>query len=235
MLELRGLVKRFGSLRAVDGVDLTVAAGSVHALLGPNGAGKTTLIKTCIGLLLPDAGTITVAGHDAVADGLAARRVLAYVPDEPYLYERLTGREFLEFTARVYGLDAATYARRLDEVCQRFEIGDFLDKRAEGYSHGMRQRVVLAAALLHDPQVLIVDEPLVGLDPHRIRVVLETLRELAAEGRAVLMSTHTLAAVEDVADQVSVLDHGRLRFTGSVDDLRGEHGLEHAFMDLVDG
>jgi ABC-2 type transport system ATP-binding protein len=235
MLRIDGIVKRFGSLVAVDHLDIHVPPGQVHAFLGPNGAGKTTTIKMCTGLLRPDGGSITIDGLDVMRDGVEARRRIAYVPDEPYLYERLTGREFLDFTARIYGLDRPTYDARLAEVVERFALTQFLDQLAEGYSHGMRQRVVLAAAVLHRPKLLIVDEPLVGLDPKHIRVVLGLLRELVADGRSVLMSTHTLAAVEDVADAVTVINHGKVLFNGTVAELRGEHGIERQFLDMTDG
>jgi ABC-2 type transport system ATP-binding protein len=233
MLSISGATKRFGSLVAVDNLSLEVPTGQVHAFLGPNGAGKTTTIRMCTGLLRPDAGTITVAGQDVVADGREARRLLAYVPDEPYLYERLTGREFLEFTARIYGIGRATYERRLAEESERFSLGGFLDQMAEGYSHGMRQRVVLAAAALHDPKLLIVDEPLVGLDPKHIRIVLSLLRGMADAGGAVLMSTHTLGAVESIADRVTIMDRGRAVASGTVAELRGDKDLEAAFLSLT--
>ncbi len=235
MLSIRGVTKRFGSLTAVDDLSLEVPAGSVHAFLGPNGAGKTTTIRLCTGLLQPDAGTVAVCGHDVVSDGVAARRALAYVPDEPYLYERLTGREFLDFTARVYGLTRADYAERLAEVAGRFSLLGFLDQLADSYSHGMRQRVVLAAAVLHRPRLLIVDEPMVGLDPKHIRIVLALLREIADAGGAVLMSTHSLSTVADVADTVSVMDRGRIiaSGSGSAETLTGGRDLEATFMALT--
>ena len=234
MLSIRGVTKRFGALTAVDDLTLDIPAGTVHAFLGPNGAGKTTTIRMCVGLLQPDAGSIMVAGHDVVSDGPAARAALAYVPDEPFLYDRLTGREFLDFTSRVYGLDRSTYSERLAEVSARFNLDSFLDQLADGYSHGMRQRVVLAAAMLHRPQVLIVDEPLVGLDPKHIRIVLRLLREIADGGGSVLMSTHTLTTVEGICDAVSVVHHGRLIRSGTVADVRGERDLEDVFLALTE-
>jgi ABC-2 type transport system ATP-binding protein len=234
MLKIEGVSKRFGTLTAVDNLSLDIPAGTVHAFLGPNGAGKTTTIRMCTGLLQPDTGRISVDGHDVITDGVLARRCLAYVPDEPYLYERLTGREFLDFISRVYGLDRELYARRFAEVSERFSLSGFLDHMSDGYSHGMRQRVVLAAAVLHAPKVLIVDEPLVGLDPKHIRIVLELLRETADKGGAVLMSTHTLGAVESMADRVTVMDHGKAIATGSVAELRGDRDLEAAFMSLTE-
>ena len=234
MLAIHGVTKRFGSLTAVDRLDLVVPAGTVHAFLGPNGAGKTTTLKMVCGLLRPDAGTITVAGHDVLAEPVAARAALAYVPDEPHLYDRLTGREFLGFTARIWRLPADAVADRIDEVVARFALDEFLDRLADGYSHGQRQRVVLAAAMLHRPRLLVVDEPLVGLDPKHIRVVLDLLREIADHGGAVLMSTHTLATVEQVCDHISVMDHGRLIAAGTVAQVRGDRDLESKFLELTD-
>ncbi|TVR47985.1 MAG: ABC transporter ATP-binding protein [Planctomycetota bacterium] len=232
-LDIRGVSKRFGSLLAVDDLHLAIPPGCIHAFLGPNGAGKTTTIRMCTGLLRPDSGSILIDGLDIEHEGVAARRRIAYVPDEPYLYERLTGREFLSFTGRIYGLDNDTYQQRLAEVSQRFHLHGFLDALAEGYSHGMRQRVVLAAALLHQPRLLIVDEPLVGLDPKHIRVVLDVLREIAAAGGSVLMSTHTLAVVEELAHSVTLIDHGRQRFHGSVAELTDQGRLEDVFLRMT--
>jgi ABC-2 type transport system ATP-binding protein len=233
MLSIRGVTKRFGTLTAVDDLSLEVPAGTVHAFLGPNGAGKTTTIRMCTGLLQPDAGSVLVAGHDVVADGVAARRMLAYVPDEPYLYDRLSGREFLDFTARIYGLGREAFATRLAAVSERFSLHGFLDQLADGYSHGMRQRVVLAAAVLHQPKVLIVDEPLVGLDPKHIRIVLALLREIADGGGAVLMSTHSLSTVEGVSDAVSVMDRGRIIASGTAAEIKGGRDLESTFIALT--
>ena len=232
MLSIRHLSKRFGTLRAVDGVSLEVPAGRVHALLGPNGAGKTTTMRVIVGLLQPDAGAVEVDGHDVVRAGLAARRVLAYVPDEPWLYERLTAGEFLAFTARVYDLDQRVERERTTAAVERFHLGDLLDRPAEALSHGQRQRVVLAAAMLHAPRLLIVDEPLVGLDPKHIRIALDWFREVAREGGAVLMSTHTLATVHEVADTVSVFDHGRMVANGPVAEVAGDD-LERRFLELT--
>ncbi|MCS6970611.1 MAG: ABC transporter ATP-binding protein [Planctomycetota bacterium] len=235
LLVLRQVSKRFGSLVAVDDLSLAVPPGEVHAFLGPNGAGKTTTMRMIVGLLQPDAGEILVDGCDAVRDGQAARRVLAYVPDEPYLFERLTGREFLDFTARVYGLDRATFAERLRECDDLFHLSGFWDRLAEGYSHGQRQRVVLAAAWLHRPRLLIVDEPLVGLDPRHIRITLDLFRALARDGGAVLMSTHTLSTVEASCDRVSVINHGRIIAQGTVAELSAGGDLEARFLEMTEG
>src|ERR1043165_627007 len=234
MLSIRGVTKRFGSLTAGDNLTLDLPAGHVHAFLGANGAGKTTPIRMCTGLLRPDSGSVSVAGFDVATRGVEARRLLAYVPDEPYLYDRLTGREFLDFTGRVYGLPRGSYEQRLAEVTAQFSLDGFLDQLADGYSHGMRQRVVMAAAVLHKPKVLIVDEPLVGLDPKPIRIVLALLRAIADDGGAVLMSTHSLATVEGVCDGVSVMDHGRMLASGTVASLKGDRDLESSFLALTE-
>ncbi len=234
LLSIRSVSKRYGSLLAVADLNLDLHAGEVHAFLGPNGAGKTTTIRMCTGLLQPDTGSIAIAGHDTVRDGVAARALTAYVPDEPYLYDRLTGREFLDFIARIYGLDRTTFAERLTAAVTRFALDGFIDRPCEGCSHGQRQRLVLAAAMLHAPRLLIVDEPLVGLDPKHIRVVLDWLREVADRGGAVLMSTHTLATVESIADRVTVMDHGRAVASGTVAEVRGDRDLESRFLELTD-
>jgi ABC-2 type transport system ATP-binding protein len=235
MLVIRAIAKRFGSITAVQDLSLSIPAGTIHAFLGPNGAGKTTTIRMCVGLLRPDTGSISVDGHDVVTDGVAARAVMAYVPDEPYLYDRLSGREFLDFTGRVYGLSRAVYQRRLEEAAARFSLDGFLDQLAEGYSHGMRQRVVLAAAMLHAPRLLVVDEPLVGLDPKHIRACLDFLKDVALQGGAVLMSTHTMATVEEIAHHVTVIDRGRALASGTVAEVRGTLGLEQRFFELTEG
>ncbi len=235
MIELEGMVKRYGRRTAVDGLTLRVPAGSCYALLGPNGAGKTTTVKVLSGLVKPDQGLARVGGHPAGSE--AARGLLGYVPDQPYLYERLSGREFLAFVGRMYGMDAAAIAREVSAMSERFELGAFLDELAEGYSHGMRQRVVFAAALLHRPKVLVVDEPLVGLDPRSIRLVKDLLKERRREGVAILISTHVLDAAEEVSDVIGVMCQGRLVAEGDAGGIRRAAGaaatLEEAFLSLT--
>jgi ABC-2 type transport system ATP-binding protein len=233
ILRLRGVSKRFGSLTAVDTLDLDLPPGEVHAFLGPNGAGKTTTIRMIAGLLQADTGEIAVDGHDVRRDGVAARRRLAYVPDEPYLFERLTGREFLDFTARVYGLDRQVFSERLRDVDDLFHLNGYWDRLAEGYSHGQRQRVVLAAAWLHRPALLVVDEPLVGLDPKHIRVALDLFRTCAAQGGAVLMSTHTLATVAGSCDRITVIDKGRRIAQGTLQEIAADGDLERRFLEMT--
>ncbi len=237
MIQLRGVTKVFGSRRAVDHLDLDVAPGELFAFLGPNGAGKTTTIKMVCGLLAPNAGQIRVCGHPATT--AEARRCLAYVPDQPFLYDKLSGREFLRFVTEMYGIESRHASRRIAELVETFEMADYVDELSESYSHGMKQRVVFAAALVHEPRVLIVDEPLVGLDPRSGRVVKDLFVAQARAGVAVLMSTHLLSIAEELADTIGILDHGRMLARGTLDELRREYqsegSLEQMFLRLTGG
>lgn len=237
MIELRGVTKLFGSKRAVDDLDLRVRPGELFAFLGPNGAGKTTTIKMVCGLLVPSAGVVRVGGHPATTQ--EARRLLAYVPDQPYLYEKLTGREFLKFVVEMYGLDRGHTARRIGELIETFDMADYIDELTENYSHGMKQRVVFASALVHDPRVLIVDEPLVGLDPRSARIVKDLFLAQARAGVAVMMSTHLLSIAEELADTIGILDRGRMISCGPLAAIRDQaqmHGpLEDLFLKLTGG
>jgi ABC-2 type transport system ATP-binding protein len=218
MIELCGVTKRFGSKCAVDRLDLEVRPGELFAFLGPNGAGKTTTIKMICGLLSPNAGTVRVGGFDAASQ--QARQMLGYVPDQPYLYDKLTGREFLKFVVEMYGLDRHRSARRIEELVETFEMSDYADELCESYSQGMKQRVVFASALVHDPRVLVVDEPLVGLDPKSARIVKDLFISQARSGCTVLMSTHLLAIAEELADRVGIVDRGRMLAVGTLEELR---------------
>jgi len=237
MIELSGVTKVYGSKRAVDGLDLRVRAGELYAFLGPNGAGKTTTIKMVCGLLQPTKGIVRVGGFEAASQ--SARQLVAYVPDQPYLYEKLTGREFLRFVVDMYGLDRRASARRIGELVDIFEMGDYVDELSENYSHGMKQRVVFASALVHDPKVLIVDEPLVGLDPRSARIVKDLFVAQARSGVAVLMSTHLLSIAEELADTIGIIDRGRMLTTGTLAEIRERsqmHGpLEDLFLKLTGG
>lgn len=236
-IRLDNVTKCYGRLRAVDGVSLTVNPGEVFAFLGPNGAGKTTTIKMLTGLLLPDSGTVEVCGLPMSMDAQEAKAKLAYVPDQPYLYEKLSAREFLHFVGRMYGLDTATIELRSSRYMARLQVTGFADQLAESYSHGMKQRVVLAAALLHEPKVLIVDEPMVGLDPRTVRTVKELFRERADAGLTVFMSTHTLDVAEAIADRIAIINHGRIVACGTLEELKArakrEHRLEDIFLELT--
>jgi len=240
MIEFDDVTRRYGRKVAVDGLSLRVAPGETFALLGPNGAGKTTAIKMLVGLLRPNAGTVRVCGHDVVRETRAATGQMGYVPDQAFLYDKLTGREFLEFLADVRGMQREVWQSNLRRQARWFELEGFLDELTETYSHGMRQRLVFAAALLHDPKVLVVDEPMVGLDPRAARIVKDLLRARAAEGMSIFMSTHTLSVAEEIADRIGIVDLGRLRFLGTVEELRAElasphSSLESLYLTLTDG
>ena len=230
MIELRGVSKSYGSKKAVDYLDLTVRSGELFAFLGPNGAGKTTTIKMVCGLLTPTSGTVRVGGHPASSP--EARQLLAYVPDQPYLYEKLTGREFLKFVVEMYDIEPRLAARRMSELIDTFEMGDYIDELCQNYSHGMKQRVVFAAALVHDPKVLIVDEPLVGLDPRSARIVKDLFVAQARSGVAVLMSTHLLSIAEELADTIGIVDHGRMLAHGTLEELRDRAQMSGPLEDL---
>ncbi len=210
MIKLIDVVKDFGSFRAVDGVSLTVGRGELFGFLGPNGAGKTTTIKTMTGLLAPTSGRCLINGADVHRDPLGAKRMMAYVPDQPFLYDKLTGREFLFFLGALFGMESEAIRRGIEDMTDAFGIGDFLDRRAEEYSQGMRQRMVIAGALLHDPHVLIIDEPLVGLDPRSARLMKDTLKKRCADGLTVFMSTHLLDIVEELCDRIAIIHKGKI-------------------------
>jgi len=236
LIAVERLVKRYGRVPAVDGLSLQVAAGEVVALLGPNGAGKSTTIRAITGLLRPTSGTVAICGHDMATDGVAAKRRFGFVPDRPYLYPKLSGRELLRFLGRLRKVPGAEARART--LLADFELTTAADALVETYSHGMRQRLTFCAALLHSPEVLIVDEPMVGLDPRGARDVRLLMRRHADEGGAVLLTTHSLEVAESVADWVLLMAGGQERARGSMAELRhrvGDEGanLEAIFMELT--
>jgi ABC-2 type transport system ATP-binding protein len=238
MIELRNVVKRFGSFTAVDHINLHIEAGAFFGFLGPNGAGKTTTIKMLTGLYEPTSGTCAVNGFDVHRDPLGAKRCFGYVPDQPYLYDKLTGREFLFFVGGLFDMPNDALKYKMEELIDVFEIGQFVDKRAEEYSQGMRQRIVLSAALLHDPKVLIIDEPLVGLDPRSARLVKNTLKKKTQEGLTIFMSTHLLEIVEELCDRIAIIKDGRVIYeesegTRAIDNRRANGQLEAMFLELT--
>jgi ABC-2 type transport system ATP-binding protein len=237
MIKLEHVTKTYGTKTAVDDLSLEIAAGELFAFLGPNGAGKTTTIKLMCGLLFPSAGRVLIGGFDMQYEGDRARPLLSYVPDQPYLYEQLTGREFLQFIADMYGLPAGQARERIDLVIAQFELGAFVDDLTGRYSHGMRQRTVFAAALVHQPKVLIVDEPTVGLDPHSVRQLKDLLRRQADGGTTVFLSTHTLDVAEELADRIGIVHKGKLISCGTFEEIRKQAAvdgnLEDVFLTLV--
>ncbi len=239
MIRFEHVTRSYGNRVAVSDLDLTVSPGELVALLGHNGAGKTTSLKMLVGLLRPSEGLVAVGPYTVVDQPREANSLIGYVPDQPYLYDKLSGREFLEFVAEMYGLTATESREAVARESQRFQLDDFLDQLTESYSHGMRQRTVFAAALIHQPEVLVVDEPMVGLDPHSIRLVKDLLRSYADQGKTVLMSTHTLSVAEEIADRVAVMKTGQLIFEGRVEDLRSQvsatdDSLESLYLALME-
>lgn len=236
-LEIRGLSKAFDR-PAVDGLDLRVFPGEFYSLLGPNGAGKTTTLRMVAGLLAPDAGEISVYGRDALGDPIGAKRIMAWVPDEPMIYDKLTPMEYLEFVAGLWGVDSDAAVARASELFAALGLSAVAHQRAEGLSKGMRQKLALAGALVHDPRLIILDEPFTGLDAGSARIVKDMLRERTAAGCCVVMTTHILEVAERMADRIGVMAHGQLIAEGRLDELRaragsGDASLEDTFLTLV--
>lgn len=238
MIHLDKVTKSYGSKPAVQELTLEIPAGELFAFLGPNGAGKTTTIKLMCGLLFPTSGRVAVGGFDMRLQGDQARQLIAYVPDQPYLYEKLTGREFLEFVGEMYGMPRDLLRERIVEMIKVFHLEEFIDDLTERYSHGMRQRTVFASALIHQPQVLIVDEPTVGLDPRSVRQLKDLLRQQADLGTTVFLSSHSLDIVQELADRIAIIEHGRLIACGTLEALRAQSSvdgsLEEVFLRMVE-
>jgi ABC-2 type transport system ATP-binding protein len=240
VIRLEQVTKVYGTFTAVRGVDLAVPAGSLYGLLGPNGAGKTTVLRMVAGTLLPTAGRIEIGGVDLAADPEGAKRQMGYIPDRPYLYEKLTGAEFLRFVAGLYGQDGREVEERIEELLDLWALAAWRDELVETYSHGMRQKLVLASAFVHRPRVIVVDEPMVGLDPKAARTLKTLLREFVARGGTVLMSTHSLEIAEALCDRLAILQDGRVRAEGTLRELRaaaaaGDAPLEEIFLRLTGG
>jgi ABC-2 type transport system ATP-binding protein len=243
LLETNGLTKRYGDKLAVDQVSFSVQAGEIFGFLGPNGAGKTTTIKMIVGLLQPSSGVVKVNGFDVQLQPLQAKAASGYVPDEPNLYPKLTGRELLQFVGDLYGLERKQLGRRADELLRLFDLEAASDDTIDSYSHGMRQKTTLAAALVHDPKVLVLDEPTVGLDPKSARMIKDILRQMAERGAAVFLSTHILEIAERMCDRIGIIHQGRLIAMGTMDELRrlepekstAAGSLEDIFLSLTGG
>jgi ABC-2 type transport system ATP-binding protein len=237
MIELIHLLKRFGDLVAVNDVNLVVPPGEFFALLGPNAAGKTTTIKIIAGLMKPSAGSARVAGFDVQLEPLEARRRLAYVPDFPFLYDKLTPAEFIRFTGQIFRMDESRIAAEAASLVARFGLEPYLGKPIESLSHGTRQRVAIASALLHAPEVFVLDEPMVGLDPHHARVLKDILKDRSESGMTVFVSTHQLSVAEEMADRIGIMHEGRLFVVGTREELRRQSGtagaLEQTFLTLT--
>jgi ABC-2 type transport system ATP-binding protein len=240
MIGVTDLVKQYGSLTAVDRVTLDVQPGQIHGFLGPNGAGKTTTIRMIAGLLKPTAGRIVVNGHDLATEPALAKAALGFIPDRPFIYEKLTAGEFLRFHGGLYGLEPQAVEERIVEMLELFELTRWRDELVESFSHGMKQRLVMGAAFMHRPRAVLVDEPMVGLDPRGARLIKDVFRRMADRGVAILMSTHTLEVAEEMCDRVSIILKGRIIASGTVDEVRRLSGdadeqLTAVFLKLTGG
>ncbi len=240
LIETHNLIKRYGDKVAVKEVSFDVYAGEVFGFLGPNGAGKTTTIKMIVGLLQPTSGTVKVAGYDVQAQPLQAKSASGYVPDTPNLYAKLTGRELLRFVGDLYNMDKKQAAQRADELLRMFDLAAAADDTVDSYSHGMQQKTSLATALMHDPKVLVLDEPTVGLDPKSARLIKDILRQMAERGATVFLSTHILEIAERMCDRIGIINKGELIAVGTMGELRtlgktGETSLEDIFLGLTGG
>ena len=240
MIAVENLVKRFGKFTAVDGVSINVEPGQIHGFLGPNGAGKTTSIRMIAGLLKPDAGRILVNGHDLARQPEAAKAALGFIPDRPFIYDKLTAGEFLRFHGGLYGMDGGDTDMRIIEMLEIFELGRWQHELVESFSHGMKQRLVMSAAFLHRPKAVLVDEPMVGLDPRGARLIKDIFRRMASHGVAILMSTHTLEVAQEMCDRISIILHGKIIAHGTVAELQAMAGtpdeeLTPVFLKLTGG
>ncbi len=238
MIELKDLTKKYGNFKAVNNLNLSVKKGEVFGFIGPNGAGKTTTIKMMGGILEPTAGTVTIAGINMQKEPEKAKSNIGFIPDRPYLYEKLTGMEFLKFTGDLYGVSEEAFQSKASKILKDFSLDNWAHELIESYSHGMKQRLIMSAALLHDPEVIIVDEPMVGLDPAAIIMVKNLFRSLAARGVTIFMSTHTLKVAEDTCDRIGVIHKGRLIAMGTTQELQREANvtevdLERVFLNLT--
>lgn len=219
MITLRSLTKRYGPFTAVDSIDLEVAKGELFGFLGPNGAGKTTTLRMIAGILRPTAGSVEVGGVNIAEHPAAAKAKLGFIPDRPFIYDKLTGAEFLRFVAGLYEQSGATVEKRMDELLSLFDLAEWKDELVESYSHGMRQKLIISSAFLHRPEVVVVDEPMVGLDPKAARILKDLFREYTRRGNTIMMSTHTLEVAESLCDRIGIIQGGKIRALGTMDEL----------------
>src|SRR5678816_3173110 len=238
MIELRSLTKRYGSFMAVNAIDLDVPSGELFGFLGPNGAGKTTTLRMIAGILRPSSGSVRIADVDVTANPMAAKSILGYIPDRPYIYEKLTGSEFLRFVAGLYSQNGKDIEHRGRELLTLFDLDEWRDELVESYSHGMRQKLIISSAFVHRPDVIVVDEPMVGLDPKAARTLKDVFREYTRRGHTIMMSTHTLEVAQAMCDRIAIIRRGRIAAAGTMDELRrhaesGTEGLEDIFLRLT--
>lgn len=238
MLELKNLTKKFGDFTAVNSINLKINKGDLFGFLGPNGAGKTTTIKMIAGLYALSGGEIKLNEIDVVKEPLNVKKIIGYIPDSPFLYDKLTGKEFLYFSGGLFNLSKSFLKNKIDELVELLKIEEWLDKRTEEYSQGMRQRITIASAFLHDPKLIIIDEPMVGLDPQSAHIVKQVLKQMAGEDKMVFMSTHSLNVVEEICNRVGIINRGNIIFDDSIDELeklkqQKNHNLEQLFIELT--
>jgi ABC-2 type transport system ATP-binding protein len=237
MIELSSLTKKYGNFTAVDAIDLSVAKGELLGLLGPNGAGKTTTLRMIAGILRPTAGRVKIAGIDIWEDPVAAKMKLGYIPDRPFIYEKLTGAEFLKFVAGLFGQEGGKVEHRARELMALFDLEEWRDELVESYSHGMRQKLIISSAFVHRPDVIVVDEPMVGLDPKAARILKDLFREYVSRGHTIVMSTHTLEVAQAMCDRICIVQGGKIRAQGTMAELRAgaatTAGLEEIFLRLT--
>ncbi len=240
MIKLTNLTKKYGKFTAVDRINLEVPPGQLFGFLGPNGAGKTTTLRMIAGILQPTEGTIQIAGDDIRLKPMVAKARLGFIPDRPYVYDKLTGAEFLRFVAALYGQEGEGVERRMDELLELFELTEWKNELVETYSHGMRQKLIISSALLHRPEAIVVDEPMVGLDPKGARFLKDLFRAFVNRGGTVLMSTHTMEVAEAMCDRIAIIQNGRIAACGTMAELRvqtasGDASLEDLFLKLTGG
>ncbi len=240
MIKLNNLTKLYRGFRAVDNLNLQIKKGVIFGFLGPNGAGKTTTIKMMAGVLKPTEGQILIDGIDIDHDPSEAKRRIGFVPDQPFVYEKLTGREFLQFVAGLYGLNhSQSLNGNMTQLLELFELSHWSDELIESFSHGMKQRLIMCSALLHEPKVIVVDEPMVGLDPRAARLVKDIFRDQAQKGRTIFMSTHSLEVAQEVCQEIAIIQAGKIIATGTAEDLKRQAGvggnLENIFLKLTEG
>jgi len=240
VIRLENLTKLYGSFRAVDAVSMHVPKGALHGFLGPNGAGKTTTLRMIAGILRPTAGRIVIGEYDLATHPLAAKAKLGFIPDRPFVYDKLTGAEFLRFVAGLYGQEGQLVDKRIDELLEIFELSAWKNELIESYSHGMRQKLIISSALIHRPELIVVDEPMVGLDPRAARLLKQLFKEFCGRGGTVLMSTHTLEIAEALCDRLAIIQAGKIVAEGTMDEIRRQHaagdvGLEDLFLKLTGG
>ena len=236
MIEIKGLSKSFGDLTAVNDINLSVPKGEFFVILGPNAAGKTTTIKVMAGLMKPTSGSVHVCGHNIESEPLKARKRMAYLPDFPFLYDKLTPIEFFRFTGQLFGMSESHIQNESDSLSDRFSLGEFLSNPIESLSHGTKQRVAIVSALMHAPEVFVLDEPMVGLDPHHARILKDILRERANQGMTVFVSTHQLSVAEEMADRIGIMNQGKIVAVGSHSELQAanhDSKLESIFLSLT--